>query len=63
MRGIKKIFRGKYFDSDLVDETLEIIPTNEVKGTLVFYKSEAKDMKVELTEILKRAKQIKMVKK
>lgn len=59
MSKTRKVFRGKYFDSDLVDETLEIIPTDEVKGTLVFYKSEAMDMKSELGEILKRANKLR----
>jgi hypothetical protein len=56
---ITPVFKGEYFDAQLVDETLEVVKQGKlVDGTLFFTKSEAAEMAKELVRILDNARKI-----
>jgi len=55
---IAHIYKGKYFEADLVDETLEVIPTEELRSHLFFTRSEAQDMIRELQNLLDKDKDL-----
>jgi len=52
------IYKGKYFEADLVDETLEVIPTEELRSHLFFTRSESQDMIRELQNLLDKDKDL-----